>query len=74
MIEVSGVLMSWETFVMSSTFVRSDLMPSSTAILMPSRIMLSCIAEPYSGEVAGSVLTAFKSPLYIFSIWSIRMP
>ena len=37
--EVSGVLMSWETFVMSSVFMRSARVCSSTAFWIPERML-----------------------------------
>ena len=70
MMEVSGVLMSWDTLVISSTLVRSALMPSSTAFWMPVRIMFSCMAQSYRLEVGGMWFTAFKLPPYISAIWA----
>ena len=40
MIEVSGVLISWDTFVIRSVFSLSFLMASSTALLSPLPILL----------------------------------
>ena len=57
--------MSWDTLVISSTLVRSALMPSSTAFWMPVRIMFSCMAQSYRLEVGGTWFTAFKLPPYI---------
>ena len=58
MMEVSGVLMSWETFVISSVFMRSLFMRSSTAFDIPSLMLLRLFPN------------ALKSPIICaVSIW-----
>ena len=66
-------MMSWDTLVISSTLVRSALVPSSTAFWMPVRIIFSCMAQSYRLEVGGIWLTAFRLPPYISAIWARRM-
>ena len=56
-IEVSGVLMSWETFVISSVFSRSLFMRSDTALFRPSVMLLRLSACSFKGPYILSVST-----------------
>ncbi len=61
--EVSGVLMSWETLVISSVRKRSDFMRSSTAALTPSRMAFKSSACSLSSKNMPFVSTrALRSP------------
>ena len=63
MIEVSGVLISWETFVIKSVFRRSLLIPASTARFSPFPILLT-----------SSAICLFSLLIFSHGIWYSRSP
>ena len=79
MIDVRGVLISWETFVMSSVFILSLLSLSSSAIFWAAAMLLRFTACLFnSGSIHFVFITWSKcpaesscAPFLILSSWSV---